>query len=246
MILQIHLVKPDGDPIYGRSYETSPPSKIQGVPGHVRACAVLYQSSSGTSRERVYTLEQENNLWAYVFFDSLTVIFLMPKYTDFSPMKKMMQSLGKEIASSYGDFVNAWSGNIGDFEGIAEVIDQYVLWDLAGPTKKEMTKIRKYVDSALEKYNVAYAGIVDATGQMVTGNIPENHLQNITKELSDDSIAPSREMVPTSITVHEHVVQLLRVRSLVVVAASYPTAGRFPALKAVDEIAHNLASLVKE
>jgi len=68
MILQVHLVKPDGNAIYGRSYETSPPAKIQGIPAHVKACAVLYQSSSGTSRERVYTLEQNDDLWAYLFF----------------------------------------------------------------------------------------------------------------------------------------------------------------------------------
>jgi hypothetical protein len=246
MILQIHLVKPNGDPIYGRSFETSPPSKIQGIPAHVKACATLYHSSSGTSRDRVYTLEQDEDLWAYLFFESMVVVFLMPAGTDFSPKRKMMQSLGKEIAGSYGDFINAWSGSIGDFEGIDTLVDQFVLWDLGGPTKREMTRIRKAVDKALEKFNVAYAGVVDATGEMLTGNIPENHLQNIITELSDDSIAPSREMVPTSVTVQEHIVQLLRVRSLVVVAASYPDAGRFPAVKAVDAIAHKLASMVKE
>ncbi len=246
MILQIHLIKPNGDPIYGRSYETSPPAKIHGVPAHVKACAILYHSSSGTSRERVYTLEQNDDLWAFLFFESMSVVFLMPAGTDFSAEKKMMQSLGKEIAASYGDFVNAWSGSIGDFEGIDTLADRFVLWDLGGPTKGEMTKIGKAVDKALEKFNVAYAGVVDATGEMLTGNIPENHLQSIVTEISNDSIAPSREMVPTSITVHEHVVHLLRVRSLVVVAASYPDAGRFPALKAVDDIAHKLAALVKE
>ncbi|NHI82746.1 MAG: hypothetical protein EAX81_00395 [Candidatus Thorarchaeota archaeon] len=245
MILQIHLVKSNGDTVYGRSYETSPPTRISAIPAHVKACATLYQSSSSTSRDRIYTLEQDGLLWGFLFFDAFVFVFLGKAEDNFSTTKKMFLSLGKEISSSYGDIINSWSGSISDFEDINALVDRYVNWDLGAPSKKELKIFAELIDSVLERHDVAYAGIIDARGSMLVGNIPENHVLSIKNELSDDAIAPSRDLVPTSIEIQGHEVQLLRVQSLCIVAASYPDTGRFPAVKAVDEIAHEVSTLVK-
>jgi hypothetical protein len=238
-------VKNNGDTIYGRSYETNPPTRMTAVPAHVKACATLYQSSARTVRDRIYTLEQDDRLWGFLFLDSFVFVFLTQREDNLSTMKKMILSLGKEISGSYGDTINQWSGSISDFEGIDNLSDRYLSWDLGAPSKKELKVFTKLVDAVLEKGNIAYAGIIDAKGNMIVGNVPDSHVIVIKNELSDDAIDPSRALVPTSIEIQGHLVQLLRVRSLTIVAASYPDAGRFPAVKAVDEIAHEIAALPK-
>jgi hypothetical protein len=101
MILRAYIMKsPSGEPIYGRSYDTSDPSGENSLPDHVRACATLFHSSSGTSRDRVYTLEQSGALWSYVFFENFAVILFTTFDENEIALKKMMMALGRAINRS--------------------------------------------------------------------------------------------------------------------------------------------------
>ena len=123
---------------------------------------------------------------------------------------------------------------------IVELIDQYLAVNLGPPTKKVMKKIERLIHKALLKPEIAFAGIFDSNGKIIEGNIPETHLFRIEVEISQGSISPVMDIVPTSISSGDYKLQMLRVNSLTVVAASHENESTMRAIAAVGEIAHTL------
>jgi hypothetical protein len=242
MILRAYIMKsPSGEPIYGRSYDNSDPVGENSLPAHVRACATLFHSSSGTSRDRVYTLEQAGALWSYVFFESFAVILFTTVDENEIGLKKMMMSLGRAISNQFGNLISSWSGNIGEFEGMDSLVDRYVNIDLEHPSDAILDKAEKLMNTVLEDHEIAYVGLLDARGELLRGNIPENHLSGIEAEMmANGEIRPVADMVPTGVDIMGYTVQLLKVRSLTIAVAAQRDESKLVAIKAVSEIADDL------
>lgn len=242
MILRAYIMKsPSGEPIYGRSYDNSDPIGENSLPVHVRACATLFHSSSGTSRDRVYTLEQAGALWSYVFFESFAVILFTTVDENEIGLKKMMMSLGRAISNQFGNLISSWSGNIGEFEGMDSLVDRYVNIDLEHPSDAILDKAEKLMNAVLEDHEIAYVGLLNARGELLRGNIPENHLSGIEAEMmANGEIRPVADMVPTGVDIMGYSVQLLKVRSLTVAVAAQRDESKLIAIKAVSEIADDL------
>ncbi len=241
MILRVYIMKsPSGEPIYGRSYDDSDPIGESSLPSHVRACATLFHSSSGTSRDRVYTLEQSGALWSYVFFENFAVILFTTLDENEVGLKKMMMSLGRAISNQFGDLILSWSGNIGEFEGMDSLVDRYVRIDLGHPPDAILDEAEKIMNLALEDHEIAYVGILDARGVLLRGNIPENHLSGIEVEMANGQIRPKADMIPTGVEIMGYSVQLLKVRSLTVAVAAHRDESKLAAIKVVSEIADDL------
>ncbi|MFW9799495.1 MAG: hypothetical protein ACFFD9_03615 [Candidatus Thorarchaeota archaeon] len=240
MILRAYLIKNDGEPIYGQSFEEGTQISQASLPAHVSACATLFHSSSGTSRDRVYTLDQNGHVWSYLFFDSFAVILFTTIDENLAALKKMMISLGRAIANQYGDFIKSWTGDIGEIEGIDSLVGQYVGIDLEVPSKEVLEEIESVVSESLETREVAYAGILDARGRMLLGNIPDSHLSTLKLEISSGAIRPVMDMVPTSTDIMGYDVQMLRVSTLTVAVSSHKDESHIAAARAVSEIADAL------
>ncbi|MHA1634154.1 MAG: hypothetical protein ACTSW8_05230 [Candidatus Thorarchaeota archaeon] len=240
MIRKLYLVKGDGDPLYGKSFEEDNAVDMNAIPLFVRNSVALFHSRSSTSSERVYTLEHEDSVWAYVFFNSFVVVSLSSKDTKMNDLKNMMLSIGRHLSLKFGEIITSWSGSMSEIIDIDELIDQYLAVNLGPPTKKLQKKIERLIHKTLLKPEIAFAGIFDANGKIIEGNIPETHLFRIEVEISQGSITPVMDIVPTSVSSGDYKLQMLRVNSLTVVAASHENESTMRAVAAVGEIANTL------
>jgi hypothetical protein len=157
-----------------------------------------------------------------------------------SHLKHILLSLGRTLAVKFGGMINSWNGSMSDIVDIDELIDQYLSVNLGPPTKKLKKKLERLIHKALLKPEIAFAGIFDSNGKLIEGNIPETHLFRIEVEISQGSISPVMDIVPTSVNSGDYKLQMLRVNSLTVVAAAHENESTMRAVAVVGEIAHKL------
>jgi hypothetical protein len=187
-----------------------------------------------------YTLDQNDYVWVYSFFDSFVIVLRTTSDEDLSSLARRMVALSRELASSFGSVLKIWSGNMGEIEGMDNLVDKYVKLDL--DSSEEMVPIiDSILNTAFTNHDLAYAGVIDASGMMVAGNIPENHLSLIQGELVREAVKPSTDIVPMAIEVIGYDVQILRVHSLTVVAAPHKDGSKVSAKTAASEIAQTLS-----
>lgn len=240
MIRNLYIVKSDGDPLYGKSFEEDSIVDLKALPLFVRNSVALFHSRSSTSSDRVYTLEHEDSIWAYVFFPSFILVSLSNKDEKLADLKNVMLSIGQSLDLKFGEMISSWSGSMSEIVDIDDLIDQYLSVNLGPPTKILMKKIAQLIHKALLKPEIAFAGIFDASGKMIEGNLPETHLFRIEVEISQGVIMPVMDIVPTSVNSGDYKLQMLRVNSLTVVVASQETESILRAVSVVGEIAHTL------
>jgi len=221
------------------SYEHDVSEHITSMPHHIKACVTLFGSRESTAHDRAYTLEQDDLVWVYVFFEMFAVVVSTTKDEDIPPLRKRMFSLGKAFAKSYGHIVASWSGNMGDIEGVDMLVEQYMRLNL-DLGSDILSKIESLVNTILENYDIAYAGVFDAGGNLLSGDIPDSHIQSIQDEVSVAGIDSGVELMPHAIEIQGHSVQMLRVSSLSIAVAAYRDESRMAASKAVSEIAQAL------
>ncbi|MCK4484774.1 MAG: hypothetical protein KAU89_08110, partial [Candidatus Thorarchaeota archaeon] len=153
------------------------------MPPHIRACVTLFGSRESTAHGRAYTLEQDDLVWVYLFFEMFAVVVLTTKGENIPRLQKRMLSLGKAFSKSYGYIIASWSGDMGDIEGVGALVERYMQLDLDLGTDIQ-SKIESLVNTILENYDVAYAGVFDAGGDLLSGDIPDSHIQSIQDEIS--------------------------------------------------------------
>ncbi|TFG34095.1 hypothetical protein EU527_05280 [Candidatus Thorarchaeota archaeon] len=244
MIQCLYIIKSDGEPLYGKSLEEVSCIDMHSLPHYVKNSVALFHSRSSTSSEKVYTLQHDESLWAYAFFNSFALVALAPTKQNLVNLKYMLLSIGRKIAHEYGAIIQSWNSDMSDLMIVEEIIDRYTSIDLTPMSPETLEKIDALIDSALERPEIAFVGIFDSRGKMVRGNVPEIHLFRIEVEISQGVIKPVIDIVPTSIVSGDNKVQMLRVNSLTVAAASLSTESTLNAISTVSEIAHTLNDLV--
>ena len=221
------------------SFEHDASEHITSMPPHIRACVTLFGSRESTAHDRAYTLEQDDLVWVYVFFEMFAVVVSTTEGEDIPPLRKRMISLGKAFAKSYGHIIASWSGDMGDIEGVDTLVERYMRLSL-DLGSDILSKIENLVNTILENYDVAYAGVFDAGGDLLSGDIPDSHIQSIRDEIAIEGINSGVDIMPHAIDIQGHSVQMLRVSSLSIAVAAYRDESRMAAAKAVSEIAQAL------
>ena len=221
------------------SFEHDVSEHITSMPPHIRACVTLFGSRESTAHDRAYTLEQDDLVWVYVFFEMFAVVVSTTKDEDIPPLRKRMFSLGRDFAKSYGHIIASWSGDMGDIEGVDALVERYMRLNL-DIGSDILSKIENLVTKILENYDVAYAGVFDAGGDLLSGDIPDSHIQSIQDEISGAGMNSGVEIMPHAVEIQGHSVQMLRVSSLSIAVAAYRNESRMAAAKAVSEIAQAL------
>ena len=240
MILGAYVLRGTGEKLYGVSYKNAERMLDLNLPPHVTACVTLFHSRESTVLGQPYTLEQNDFLWVYAFFDSFVIVFRTTQDEDLSSLSRRMVALGRELASTLGSVLKIWSGNMGEIEGMDDLVDKYVKLDLES-SDEMLPVIDSILNEAFSNHDLAYAGVIDASGDMLAGNIPENHLSVIQGELIHEAVKPSTDIVPMAMDVLGYDVQILRVHSLTVVAAPHKDGSKLGAKTAVSEIAQTLS-----
>lgn len=240
MIRCIYMVKNDGDPLYGRSIEDDACIDLDSLPSLVRNLVAMMQSSSSTSSDRVYTLEMDDCVWAYSFFQSFALVSMASRDQSISQLKNIMLSLGRAIVHQYGEIIETWSGSMSDIVDVDTLIDNYVTLDLNRPSSKIMKLIERLVNKALKQPEIAFIGVFDSEGDLLRGNVPEVYLFRIQVEISQGVIKPVMDIAPSTISAGDHILQMLKVNSLTTVVASQPGESNLHAVSTVSEIAHTL------
>lgn len=240
MIRCIYMVKNDGDPLYGRSIEDDACIDLDSLPSLVRNLVAMMQSSSSTSSDRVYTLEMDDCVWAYSFFQSFALVSMASRDQSISQLKNIMLSLGRAIVHQYGEIIETWSGSMSDIVDVDTLIDNYVTLDLNRPSSKIMKLIERLVNKALKQPEIAFVGVFDSEGDLLRGNVPEVYLFRIQVEISQGVIKPVMDIAPSTISAGDHILQMLKVNSLTTVVASQPGESNLHAASTVSEIAHTL------
>ncbi len=237
MILRVLLLRRNvGEHLCGMSFEDNVSKNTTSMPSHIRACVTLFGSRESTANGRAYTLEQDDLVWVYMFFEIFAVVVLTTKGEDIPRLRKRMLSLGKAFAKSYGYMIASWSGDMSDIEGVGALVERYIRFDL-DLGNGILSEIESLVNTVLENYDVAYAGVFDAGGDLLSGDIPDSHIQSIQDEISVAGINSGVELMPHAIDIQGHSVQMLRVSSLSIAVAAYRDESRMAAAKAVSEIA---------
>lgn len=244
MIQCLYLIKSDGEPLFGKSLDEDSIIDMQSLPHYVKNSVALFHSRSSTSSERVYTLQHDNNIWAYAFFHSFVLVALMPLGENLATLKYMLLSIGRRIAHEYGSLIQSWGHGFSDVVALEDIIDRYTSIDLSPLSTEDLVKIDELIDSALERPEIAFVGIFDSRGKMVRGNVPEIHLFRLEVEISQGVIKPVMDIAPTSISSGDNTIQMLRVNSLTVAVATLPTESTLNAISVVGEIAHALNELL--
>jgi hypothetical protein len=244
MICNLYIVKSDGEPLYGRSFDKDAIVDLKAVPVFVRNSVILFHSRSSTSSERVYILEHEESVWSYVFFHSFVLVSQSDKDESLIDLKNVVHAMGRRIAQRFGEMIASWSGSMSEIVDIDDLIDSYIAVNLGPPSKALLKKIEKQINNALLKPEIAFAGVFDANGKMIEGNIPPTHLFRIEVEISQGVIKPVMDITPTSVISGDYKLQMLGVNSLTVVVASQANESILQAVKVVAEIAHALYDLM--
>ena len=240
LILGAYVLRGTGEMLYGVSYENAERQLDLVLPPHVTACVTLFHSRESTVLGQPYTLEQNDFLWVYAFFDSFVIVLRTTQDEDLSSLSRRMVALGRELASTLGRVLKIWSGNMGEIEGMDDLVDKYVKLDLES-SDELLPVIDSILNDAFSNHDLAYAGVIDASGDMLAGNIPENHLSVIQGELIHEAVKPSTDIVPMVMPVLGYDVQILRVHSLTVVAAPHKDGSKLGAKTAASEIAQTLS-----
>ena len=237
MILRAYVIRANGDTLFVANYEDDGYSGDDDrLPPYVRACVTLFHSRDSTAHGAPYSLEQGDLTWAYSFFESFAVVLMITSDAEMSSIRRRMVSLGHEIARSYSSVITSWNGSIGEIYEVNELVDKYMRLDLTQPSESMLSEIQHIVDKALEEYDIAFAGVLDATGAMITGNIPETHLSYIQTKIVDGAIKSSVDIVPSAVEIRGYNIQLLKVQSLTVATASHRDGNRVIATQAASEI----------
>ncbi len=234
------VIKSNGEVLYGIMYDESGHIYDAPLPSHVRACVTLFTSRESTAIGQPYILEQNDSQWVYVFFESFTILVLSSTNEDITALSRKMVALGRHIAHNFGKIIHIWHGSMSPIEGMDDLVNNYVNSDLLPSEAELLPKIENLLDRALENSGLAYAGVIDAGGRMLAGNIPESHLSYIREEIVHQSVSPSTEVVPKSYDVLGYSVQVLRVQSLTVIGAPYKDSSKIGATTVVSEIAQSL------
>lgn len=245
MILRAYILKSNGDPLYGSSFSKTDSDDIDAMPSHVRACVILLRSRDSTQLDQMYTLEQEDSMWVYLFSESIAVVLLTSLDEDTTHLQKRMLSLSRAFAENFGAIITSWSGSMASIEGLDDLVKRYVTFDLSLPSKRLMKKIGKLINIALQDKSVAYAGVFDAGGEMLHGNVPESHIEKIHTEIARGVIKPVVDIVPTALSIRGYDVQMFKVQSLTVAVAAYRDSSRLDAMKVAGEIAQSLEDAMK-
>jgi hypothetical protein len=204
----------------------------------------LFHSRDSTSSERVYTLEYNDSLWAYSFFHSFVLLALTHADDALVPLKSMVLSLGRAVAHEYSGVIDSWTGSMAEIVDMNDLCDKYINLDI-GPAKESLVKkINKVVYSALERPEIAFVGVFDSSGKMLSGNVPELHLFRIEVEITQGTIKPMMDIAPTTINSGDDKLQMLRVNSLTVVVAAQIGESPLHAIGVVGEIAHEVNELI--
>ena len=244
MIQYLYIIKSDGEPIYGKSLTDDANIDLQSLPHYVKNSVALFHSKSSTSSERVYTLQHDDTIWAYAFFHSFALVALMPTGENLVSLKYILLSIGRRVSHEYGSMIESWNHGISDLSSLEEIINQYTSIDLSPLSPDALIKIDELINNALERPEIAFVGIFDSRGKMVRGNVPELHLFRLEVEISQGMIKPIMDIAPTSIISGDNKVQMLRVNSLTIAAASLPSESSLNAISVVGEIAHTLNELL--
>ena len=244
MIRCLYIVTSDGDPLYGRLFEEDGCFDLKKLPTFIRNSVVLFHTSSSTSSERVYTLDHEDSVWAYAFFHQFVLVVNSAQGLHIAPMKNMILTLGKTLMLQYGDSIRSWSGSMSEIVDLDSLIDEYVSVALENPSESLLDTIDELLDSAMEHHEISFTGVFDSSGTMLRGNVPESHLFRLQVEISQGTIKPIMDIVPTSVSSGEHKVQMLRVKSLTIAVASDPSESTLHAMSLVGELAHTLNELL--
>jgi hypothetical protein len=244
MIRCLYIVTSDGDPLYGRSFDKDSSIDLKTLPAFIRNSVVLFQSHSSTSSERVYTLEHEDNVWAYAFFQSFVLVAYLPQVEHIALMKNMLLALGRSLMSQYGDVIRSWSGSMSEIGDLDGLVDDYTSVRLLPPSESLLDSFDRLIDSAMEHQEISFVGVFDSSGKMLRGNVPEAHLFRLEVEISQGSIKPVMDIVPTSVSSGYHQVQMLQVSMLTVAVAADPTESSLLAVSLVSELAHSLNELL--
>ncbi len=237
MIRAVYLIKNTGDSLFIRYYDSRSTDEvgIGHVPHHVRACIML-MSSRSSSTARPYKMKQESTVWVYYFHESFTTVLEASSDESIEHLNKKVISLGKAVRRVYGPLISSWLGPMNSIEGLAELIDTFVLLEIT-PRYRSSKFLERAVTKILERHPIAYVGVLDSIGNLLQGNVPENHLKMIRQELGQVGLTTSVDIVPTTIEIDGYAVQMLRVQSLSLVAASYRDGDRLDAVRAIDELA---------
>ncbi|MHA1771891.1 MAG: hypothetical protein ACTSYL_11710 [Candidatus Thorarchaeota archaeon] len=244
MIRRAFIIKRNGEPIYGRRYTGEKPEDDIILPPSIRACVILLDSSKSVAPASPYVLSQPDSIWVYCFFETFAVALEGTPDERVDWLKRRALSLGRHIVEQFSGTFSTWPGNPADIEGFNKAIDNYVLLDLAIQAEKILEKVEVNVDNILTKYPVAYAGVFDALGNMIGGNIPEDHIATIRTEILHDSVKSSIDLVPTTINVKGYDVHAIRVKTLTAVAAPYRQGSKLAAVQAVGDLAHLLEETI--
>lgn len=237
MILGVHILKGDGETLYNASYDDGRRVENKSVPSFVKACACLLHAGESTQLGVPYVLRQAGFVWAYAFFDSFVVVVSATEDEDKKSLGRIMLALGRNLVRVFGDVISYWSGNLGEIYQMHDLVAKYVLIDHEPPIDEIGPELDRKLDQALETYQVAYIGILGQNGEMLSGNIPDDHLVEIRKNLSRQMMKLSSDLVPISIDVRGYAVQISRIGLYSVIAAGYADSSRMAAVQAVDDVA---------
>jgi len=237
VIQKAFVIRDNGDTLFSVDYaDDAYDGRSNKLPSFVQACVALFHSRESTAHGTPYTLDHGEMIWAYSFFDSFTIVLLITADEDMDSLKRRMVSLGNELTRSYGNVIQTWDGNIGEIQEIDGLVDMYMRYDFNRYSSIQLSDIERFVDSAIEKYDLAFAGVLDAFGSMIKGNIPDSHLSRIQNEITNGTIKFSVDIIPTAMQIRGYTLQLLKVQSLTVATASHKDGKRISATQAASEI----------
>jgi hypothetical protein len=245
-IQRLYIVKSDGESLYFKSYEDDYSGETTPLPTLVRNSVALFHSSPSTSSERVYILEHEESVWAYAFFQSIALIALSQDGEHINSMKNMLLALGRSLSNQYGTLICSWSGSMSEISDVDSIVDQYFSLDLSSPDESLLKSIDEMIDAAMEHPEISFVGVFDSSGKMLRGNVPEAHLFRLEVEISQGSIKPVMDIVPTSITSGDHKIQMFRVNSLTIAVSADPSESTLHAISVIGEFAHSLHELLSD
>ncbi len=246
MILRAYLTKRNGDVLFSKSFDPSLGDDSPSLPPYVQAAIALLSSSKSTKLEQVYTHTYHDTVWAYMFFESFVIVFLVTEDENQAMLTTRMIALGHSIALMIGKIISSWDGDLGEIVGVDTLFIKHVTMDLSPPSERVLQVAESLVNRTLEDPNIAYVGILDMRNEMVSGNFPETLLEEIVRELYKGIFGSDVDMIPKTLKIRRYSHQIFRAGPLTVIVTPYPEGSTIKAATMAGDIAHKLLKVIDE
>ena len=227
-IYAFHLLNNSGEIVY--THDTT-----CDIDDSVLSFIKLLSNKYGIKHNKMYKMNTNTRFWAFMIFNSIIVILLLPNYNDTDKLRSLIIPVGKRASIEYKNLSNDIINEREFCTNIDILINKYII--LSGKRKRNIDKI---IDNILTNPGISYSGIISAAGVLISGNIPKTHMFPIISMIHMYGTDIGTDIMPEMIKINGNNTCLMRCNDNIIVVSSYNDTPFTETMKITSDIVYSM------